>query len=58
MTYSYTVEVEPRRFEISHLNGYLTRHMSCVHVEQEITGDDTPVIDSVLKSYTEREFLL
>ena len=33
-------------------------HMSCLHVEQEITGDDTTVIDSVLKSYTEREFLL
>ena len=32
--------------------------LNVVHVEQEITGDDTTVIDSVLKSYTEREYLL
>lgn len=36
----------------------LPSHLSILHVEQEVTGDDTPAIQSVLECDTEREELL
>ncbi|CAD7933197.1 unnamed protein product [Amoebophrya sp. A25] len=33
-------------------------HMSLMHVEQEITGSETTVIQTVLESHAEREYLL
>uniref|UniRef100_S4RWC6 ABC transporter domain-containing protein n=1 Tax=Petromyzon marinus TaxID=7757 RepID=S4RWC6_PETMA len=33
-------------------------HISVLHVEQEVAGDDTPALQSVLESDTERESLL
>ena len=33
-------------------------HIRIVHVEQEIEGDDTPVLEAVLRSDWEREYLL
>uniref|UniRef100_A0A5S6QQ74 ABC transporter domain-containing protein n=1 Tax=Trichuris muris TaxID=70415 RepID=A0A5S6QQ74_TRIMR len=36
----------------------LPSHMCVLHVEQEVEGDDTPVIDSVLQADTRRQRLL
>lgn len=33
-------------------------HISILHVEQEVVGDDTPAIESVLSCDTKRERLL
>lgn len=33
-------------------------HISVLHVEQEVVGDDTPALDSVLQCDTVRENLL
>ena len=33
-------------------------HISILHVEQEVTGDDTKALDSVLSSWEVREDLL
>jgi ATP-binding cassette subfamily F protein 3 len=33
-------------------------HVSVLHVEQEVVGDDTPALDSVLQCDTVRENLL
>jgi hypothetical protein len=33
-------------------------HISVLHVEQEVVGDDTPAIDSVLECDTKRQNLL
>lgn len=46
---------------LRHISGReldVPRHMSILHVEQEVQGDDTSVIDSVLESDQERYQLL
>ena len=37
---------------------YTPPHMSVLHVQQEVTGDDTPALAAVLNSETVRESLL
>ncbi|XP_068137405.1 ATP-binding cassette sub-family F member 3 [Hyperolius riggenbachi] len=39
-------------------NLYVPSHISILHVEQEVTGDDTPALQSVLECDTLRESLL
>ena len=45
-----------------HISGYLfpdfPKHLHVLHVEQEVVGDDTKVIDFVMKSDKERTMLL
>lgn len=47
---------------LHHISGYLfpdfPKHLHVLHVEQEIVGDDTKVIDFVVNSDQERNMLL
>ncbi|CDW60980.1 Putative ABC transporter, ATP-binding protein [Trichuris trichiura] len=43
---------------ISSGNIQLPSHLSILHVEQEVEGDDTLIIDSVLQADTRRQKLL